>query len=86
MSKPETHFMIVHETVAQSWGRDASAYALAVSLIGTGWFLGSEAMQWFGAIVTFITISMRASGKVQRLSPSEARAKIDEIEQRMVRS
>lgn len=74
--------VIVHETVLQSWARDAGTFALFAAMIGIGIAANSEAMQWIGAIMAFITVMIRSSGKVERLSIAEARAKLDEIEGR----
>lgn len=78
--KTKTEIMLVHETVLQSWARDASTFALIIAIMSIGIFAGSSAMQWLGAIVAFITMTVRASGRVPRLSISEARKRLDEIE------
>ena len=80
MSKPE--IIIVHETPAQSWKRDASSFALFLAIIGVGVALNSAAMQWVGAIIAFLTligsaIHMRDKCK---MSIAEARKRLDEIE------
>lgn len=74
--------ILVHETALQSWLRDAGTFALFVALIGIGIVANSAAMQWIGAIMAFITSIIRSSGKVERLSIAEARAKLDAIEER----
>lgn len=80
MSEKKTEIMLVSETVAQSWLKDASTAALFLALVGTGWLLDSAALQWAGAFVGFTTLFMRSSGKVPRLTITEARAKLDELE------
>lgn len=80
MSEKKTEIMLVSETVAQSWAKDASTAALFLALIGTGWFLDSTALQWAGAFVGFTTLFMRSSGRVPRMTIAEARAKLDELE------
>lgn len=80
MTKPEV--IIIHETVAQAWMRDASMVAAVVALIGIGVFLKSPAMQWVGAILAFVLIvatAVRFSGE-SKMTVSEARQRLDEIE------
>ena len=78
--KPEV--IIVHESITQSWATDASTYALFAALIGTGWLLDSQAMQWVGAIIGFVAILARGSARVNscRCTIPEARAKLDRLE------
>lgn len=80
--KPE--IILVHETVAQAWGRDASSVVGFVTIIGIGVYLESSAMQWVGAILGFITIVGRAIsfGNSNKMSVSQARKRLDEIEAR----
>lgn len=81
MSKPQ-EVVIIHETVAKSWLRDLSTFALFTALIGLGVLLDSGAMQWMGAIIAFITIVARAVGthKRSRKTISQARQFLDELE------
>lgn len=72
--RAETTFIMVHETTLQSWARDASTFALFVSLIGVGIMLDSSAMQWMGAIIAFIVILSKANGKMKRMTRDEAMA------------
>jgi hypothetical protein len=78
--KPEV--ILLYETVAQSWARDASTFALLLCLIGMGVILQSSAMQWFGAVVGFIVICNRAGEafKKNRMTIDQARKRLDEIE------
>jgi hypothetical protein len=78
--KPTEAVIMVHETTLQGWARDAGTLALFASLIGIGILADSSAMQWAGAIMAFITTCVRESGKVERLSIAEARAKLDALE------
>lgn len=75
-TKPK--IIILHETVWQSWLRDASTFALFLGLIGIGVLLQSVALQWVGAIIAFISIGARPLSK--RLSFDAARKYIDELE------
>lgn len=78
---PKTaQIIVVHETIAQSWARDASSFALFTGLIGVGTLLESSAMQWVGAIIGFGVIAVRASGLAPRMTIDQARHKLNEIE------
>lgn len=77
----KTEIIILHETVLQSWARDASTFALFAALISLGVFLESSAMQWVGAAMAFMVVCARAS-EIRRLSIAQARQYLDEIEAR----
>jgi len=79
-AKPQTEVIIVHETILKSVVVDATAFALFLSLIGVGWFLNSNAMQWVGAIIGFITIVAQSSVRTKRCTIAQARKKLDELE------
>lgn len=81
MSAPENEkiVIIVRESVLESWATDASTFALVVGLIGIGWLLGSNAMQWLGALFAFLTILARAMTE-RVYTIAEARAELDRIE------
>lgn len=74
--------IIIHETVAKSWMRDASTFALFGGLIGVGILLDSSAMQWMGAIIAFITIIEKSTGlhAKNRMTIDQARKRLDELE------
>ncbi len=78
--KPSQEFFIIHQTVMESWLRDASTFALFVALIGTGVLLNSVALQWVGAIVGFVTVLCRGAGFAHRLTITDARKELDRIE------
>ncbi|NNU70416.1 hypothetical protein G9X67_34765 [Rhizobium sp. WYCCWR 11152] len=78
--KQPTQFIVITESVFQSWARDASTLALFVSLIGIGIALDSPAMQWVGALVGFITITARASGKAKKLTKEQALRFIQDLD------
>lgn len=80
--KPEIRFIILHETILQSWLRDLSTYMLAVGLIGTGLVMGSSAMQWFGFLTVLAITYYKGTGKNQ-FSFEEARAYIDKLEKEL---
>lgn len=78
----EEKIIVIRETARESWVRDASAYVLAVLLIGTGVLLGSTAMQWSGAAVFFVALFAWAAGshKEYTMTIPQARSKLDEWE------
>lgn len=84
MSGQKPTVIIVHETVAQSWATDASTFALFAALIGLGWVLGSDAMQWVGAFIGFTVIISRSVEKKtsRRFTVEEARLELDRIERK----
>lgn len=65
--------LVLHETVIQSWVRDASAYTLTLTVIGTGWALDSTAMQWMGFLL-LIVVAVKLAGVAasKRLTPQQA--------------
>lgn len=59
-------------------------FVAPLSMIGLGVFLGSDAMQWFGFIASFLAIAAFANvlvAKENNLTIEQARARLDEIEQ-----
>jgi hypothetical protein len=78
-TKKETWFVVIKESALESWVRDASTLALFVGLIGIGVFLESNAMQWTGAIIGFISLVARASGKQKNLTKEQAIKFIQEM-------
>lgn len=79
---PQRKIMIIRESPWKSWARDASTFALFSAMIGVGWLLNSEPMQWVGAIVAFTTFLAQFSGfrKQHTFTIAEARAELDRIE------
>ena len=77
----QTRIVVIRnkEGILQSWLYDASTYALFVALIGTGWLLGSVAMQWAGLIVGFTVVFSAVSASKPR-TISEARVYLDGLE------
>lgn len=80
-AKPKTTIIVIHETILHAFIIDGITYLLAVALIGTGWFLGSTAMQWVGFLVLAIMALMVVSKDNRGLTIEEARKRLDEIEQ-----
>ncbi|CAN7597828.1 hypothetical protein [Bosea sp. LjRoot237] len=78
----DTPVILISETVLQSWARDVFMFATLTSLVAVGWFLESAAQQWVAALMGFLAICVRASGrtKAARMTIAEARKKLDELE------
>lgn len=76
--------IIVHETVWQSYARDAGTFVMVAGLIGLGVLLDSTAMQWFGALMAFLMLLIRGNRRWHEthMTIQEARAKLDELEAR----
>jgi len=73
MTKPETQYIVIHETVLKSWARDASTFVLFGGLISIGILLESSAMQWAGFFVAIVTICGRAGAlKFKRMTREQA--------------
>lgn len=68
----KVEIIILHETVRQSWLRDAGTFVVIVAVIGTGWLLGSEAMQWCGFVMLALSSIVRARTHRDRLTPQQA--------------
>lgn len=74
--------ILIRETTRESWKRDASTFALFVGLIGIGILCKSDAMQWTGAIVGFVTIIAICSGRREKctFTIEAARTELDRLE------
>lgn len=75
----KTYFVIIVESAAKSWLRDSSTFVLFVALIGIGWALQSSALQWVGAIVGFVIIAAKGSGRSKSLTKEDALKFISEM-------
>lgn len=84
MSNKEREIILLHETVLQSWVRDASSIVMFIALIGIGVYLESAAMQWVGAILGFLTIIGKAIShhNKSKMTIAQARKRLDEMERR----
>ena len=78
--KPKTEIIILHETVMQSWLRDLSSLAVSIAMVGVGKWIGSEALQWVGALLFFAVLLGQVKGSKDKLSIQKARARLDELE------
>lgn len=80
MEKTTTHIIkISTETMLQSWISDLSSFVLAVSLIGIGVYLKSDAMQWLGFVMFFLVSLVKGSGKIKKFTPEQAIEYIKEL-------
>lgn len=70
--KDNKTIIILHESTKQSLMRDAGTFAMTIALMGSGWLLGSAAMQWLGFIMICIDIISRASRMNNGMAPQEA--------------
>lgn len=72
MSEKQTEIIILRESAAESWLSDIGTALAIVAVIGTGWWLGSEAMQWAGFLMLVVGVLAFRSGRRDRLTPQEA--------------
>jgi len=73
VSKPDTQFVVIHETIIKGWIRDASTFAVFAGLISIGIILDSSAMQWAAFFVAIVVIMGRAGAmKIKRMTRAEA--------------
>ena len=79
MKRP-AEIILLHETTVQSLTSDAGTFAMFGALIGLGWLIGSDAMQWFGGIIGFITIFAKSATSSRRMTIAQARSRLDELE------
>lgn len=80
--KTKAQVIILHESVAQSWARDASSFVMAMGMMGVGVWLGSSAMQWIGGLLWLLALATKASSMAKRMTVAEARQRLDEIDGR----
>ena len=79
MSEPT--FILLTESPAQSWKRDASTYAFAFACFVPGWYLDMVSMSLLGALLLVFMVGRSVLEIGSRpLTPDQARDKIAEIE------
>ena len=74
--------IVIRETWAQSWLRDASTWALAVMLIVPGWYIESTALTATGIVIFWLAIFgkiLAFAAKTKRYTLHEAREEIDRM-------
>lgn len=74
--------IVLKESLAQSIARDAVTFVTCAGLVGLGWWIGSDAMQWIGGVMFVFSLAVRMAGVVQKnkFTIAEARKRLDEIE------
>lgn len=79
-TKPDT--IMVHETVMESWLRDAGTVVAALALILPGVWLGSSVLELIGGFILIVLTVSRSSKAMRdrRMSIPEARAYLDRLE------
>lgn len=74
-------FIVVHESVAQAWMKDLGTFLTLGGLIGMGWLIGSEVMQYVGALLAMIALVARhPAASIRANSIDELHAIADRIE------
>lgn len=78
--KPQV--ILIRESLTTSVLRDAITFCMTLGLIGIGIWADSSAMQWVGALMTFMAFYARVSGlrAASTYSIPEARTRLDELE------
>jgi hypothetical protein len=73
--------IVVQEKTRDSLIRDAGTVAASWAMIFPGWLIGSNALQFMGAVLFMIVILVRSSGlrKSMTYTPEEALAEIQKI-------
>ena len=72
--------LVIKETWADSILSDAGTFVMFLAMIGLGVWLQSDAMQWVGAVVFFLSVVGQASARKTYMTIKQARAKLDEWE------
>lgn len=68
----ELKIIVVRETVWESIMSDAITFAMVVGIIGVGVYLNSAAMQWAGFLMLVLAALLRAGGRRDVMTRSEA--------------
>lgn len=80
MSETKLEIIVLQESTVQSLIRDLFSFSVIAGTIGIGVLLDSSAMQLAGAILAFIIIFGRASGKAKRMTKEQALAYINGLD------
>lgn len=78
--KPEHTIILIREVWYKSLVSDLGTFVAVVGIIGTGWFLDSNAMQWCGFAMLLVSLLAVASAKKNHYTLEGAKAKLAEIE------
>lgn len=74
--------IVVHETVAESYKKDAGSLVMALALILPGWMLGIDALSWAGVFI-FVVVSLGAASREMKrgvMTIDKAREFLDDLE------
>ncbi len=77
----EVEIIVLRETALQSLISDAGTFVMVMSIGMIGWWLDETLLKVIGGIMIMITFLSKSQRSSKRLSISEARARLDEIEQ-----
>ena len=72
-------YIVLHETLWQSFARDLISFASVVATVGLGVAIGSVAMQWVGAIVFFLIMIVRGSKHYKPMTLDQAAEYIERL-------
>lgn len=75
--------IIIRETWKESIVSDTYSYLMAIAMMVPGYFLNIDALQWLGAILFMITLLAMGSNTKHKMTVTEARSRLDEIEKDM---
>lgn len=80
----DTEVIVIRESLGESIAKDVSSVAALTAAVSLGVWLESSAMQWIGGVLWIIAIVSRLLRllKDNRMSIEEARAFLDELEER----
>lgn len=81
----DTEVIIIRESLGESIAKDVASVAALTAAVSLGVWLESSAMQWIGGVLWIIAIVSRLLRllKDKRMSIEDARAFLDELEERL---
>lgn len=78
--KPERHFIVIRESIAESIIIDGTTFLMFAAMIGLGVYLESEAMQWIGGMFFIFGMAARLSGGPKKMTKQQALDYINKLE------
>ena len=84
MSKP-AEIIVIHESVSASYLKDLGTALSLLAVVGIGIWLDSDPLQWVGALMWIVAMLAAAikRNNSNRMTVTDARKRIDEIEARL---
>ncbi len=79
--KGDVEIIVIRETALQSLISDVGTFITVVSIGMIGWWLDEALLKVIGGFMIMIVFFSKSKSSSKRLSISEARARLDEIEQ-----